>query len=201
MLSQRYNTGGLIGGTILIGLGLLFLLGQFFNFMAWQSLWPFFIIGIGGLFFVGMLAGGKSAAGLAIPGSIIGVIGLMLLYQSLTGHWTTWSYGWTVIIMGVGLGIWIMGAWAGNAQQRRSGLHVAGIGLVLFVIFGAFFELLIFGFDGSGLRQVTFPVLLIIVGLYLVIRRTGLWPVRPVVPESTSTPAPTSTPPSEPPQA
>jgi hypothetical protein len=94
MLTQRYNTGGLIGGSILIGLGLLFLLAQFFNFAAWQFLWPFFVIGVGGLFFVGMLAGGKPASGLAIPGSLIGVIGLMLLYQNLTGHWSSWAYGW-----------------------------------------------------------------------------------------------------------
>ena len=105
MITQRRNIGGLVGGSILIGLGVLFLLAQFFNFMAWQFLWPFIVIGAGGLFFVGMLAGGKSAAGLAIPGAIISVVGLMLLYQNLTGHWASWSYGWTIILVAVGLGI------------------------------------------------------------------------------------------------
>ena len=73
MMTRRYNSGGFIGGGILVGLGLLFLLAQLFNFSAWGLLWPLFVIGIGGLFFIGMLSGGKAAAPLAIPGSIIGV--------------------------------------------------------------------------------------------------------------------------------
>ncbi|MBF8285494.1 MAG: hypothetical protein HW378_4409 [Anaerolineales bacterium] len=201
MITQRRNIGGLVGGSILIGLGVLFLLAQFFNFMAWQFLWPFIVIGAGGLFFVGMLAGGKSAAGLAIPGAIISVIGLMLLYQNLTGHWASWSYGWTIILVAVGLGILIMGAWTGNAQQRQSGLRVVGIGVVMFVIFGAFFEFLLSGFGGSALRQVFFPVLLILLGLYLVIRRTGLWPGQPTLPPAPPGADSSSTPPSEPPPA
>ncbi len=176
MMTHRYNSGGLIGGTILIALGLLFLLGQFLNFRAWDLMWPFFVIGIGGLFFVGMLAGGKSTAGLAIPGSIIAVIGLMLLVQNLTGAWSSWAYGWTIILAAVGLGIWIAGLWGDNPAMRRSGLKVMEIGFILFVIFGAFFELVIFGNGSSALRQAFFPVLLIVVGLYLLARRSGLWP-------------------------
>lgn len=176
MLAQRNNTGGLIGGVILIGLGLLFLLAQFFSFQAWGWLWPFGVIGIGALFFVGMLAGGKSTAGLAIPGSIISVIGLMLLVQSLTGYWSSWAYGWTVILMAVGLGIWIAGRWGDNPGQRHAGLRVMEIGLVLFVVFGAFFDLVIFGVAGTGLRQAFFPVMLILIGLYLMVRRSGLLP-------------------------
>ncbi len=197
MLSQRSHTGGLIGGSILIGLGVLFLLAQFFNFMAWQSLWPFVVIGVGGLFFVGMLLGGKPAAGLAIPGSIIGVIGLLLLYQNLSGRWNSWAYGWTLILMAVGLGIWIAGWWADNARQRRAGGRLLQVGFVLFVIFGAFFELVLSGFGGSTLTQVFFPVMLILLGLYLVIRRSGLWPSQPDVAPPDQTPPP----PAEPPQA
>ncbi len=201
MMNQRYHAGGLIGGSILIGLGVLFLLAQFFNFAAWHFLWPFLVIGVGGLFFVGMLVGGKPAAGLAIPGSIIGVIGLMLLYQNLSGHWNSWAYGWTVILMAVGLGIWVAGLWGDNARQRQSGWRVIQVGFVLFVIFGAFFELVLSGFGGSALRQAFFPVMLILLGLYLVIRRSGLWPSRPAVAPTDSTVDKTSTPPSEPPQA
>ncbi len=197
MITQRSNVGGLVGGSILIGLGVLFLLAQFFNFTAWHSLWPFIVIGVGGLFFVGMLVGGKSAAGLAIPGSIIGVIGLTLLYQNLTGHWNSWSYGWTIILMSVGLGILIAGYWGDNAHQRQSGWRVLRVGFVLFVIFGALFELVFSGFGRTGLRQAFFPVLLILVGLYLVFKRTGLWPSQSAAPTG-DTP---TTPPVEPPQA
>ncbi len=175
-MTHRYNTGGMIGGAILIGLGLLFLAAQFFDFQVWGYVWPMAVIGVGALFFVGMLVGGKSTAGLAIPGSIIGVFGLMLLVQYITGYWNSWTYGWTVILMAVGLGVWIAGRWGDNAGQRRSGLRVMEIGLVLFVIFGAFFELVVFDLGGSALRQAFFPVLLILLGLYLIVRRSGLLP-------------------------
>jgi hypothetical protein len=46
MLTQRQNAGGLVGGAILIGLGLLFLIGQYVGFQGFQYLWPFFIIGL-----------------------------------------------------------------------------------------------------------------------------------------------------------
>jgi hypothetical protein len=71
------------------------------------------------------------------------------------------------------------------------------VGFVLFVIFGAFFELVLSGFGGSALTQAFFPVMLILLGLYLVIRRSGLWPSQPAVASSDQTPPP----PAEPPQA
>jgi hypothetical protein len=176
MVSQRSNNGGLVGGGILIGLGLLFLLGQFVTWAAWTNLWPLMIIGVGAVFFVGMVAGGKSAAPLAIPGAIIGTIGLLLLFQNITGHWETWSYGWTMIITAVGLGIFIAGVWSDTAQQRRAGLRVAGIGFILFVLFGAFFEIVLTGWGGSRLQQTVFPALLILLGLFLIFRRSSWWP-------------------------
>jgi len=59
-----------------------------------------------------MFAGGKSLAGLAIPGTIIGGLGLMMFLQNLTGYWESWSYSWTVMLVLVGLGIFIMGLYS-----------------------------------------------------------------------------------------
>ena len=176
MSSQR-NVGSLVGGALLIIFGALALLGQVFrNFNFWSTFWPFIIIGFGLLFFVGMFAGGKSVSGLAVPGSIITTIGLMLFYQNISNHWESWSYGWTVILMAVGLGIFIMGAWGQNATQRAAGLRVLRIGLIMFIIFGAFFELIFTAGKPFGLRSIVFPVALILLGLYLVLARSGLLP-------------------------
>jgi hypothetical protein len=123
-----------------------------------------------------MLVGGKSAAPLAIPGTLLGAIGLMLLVQSLTGQWESWAYGWTIIIMAVGVGLFLAGVWAGNERQRQAGLRVAGIGFVFFVIFGAFFELLLAGWGGARIQQMVFPALLILLGLFLIFRHAGWWP-------------------------
>jgi hypothetical protein len=170
MSTQSSNRGALIGGSLLIGFGVLALVSQLFRDVFNMSvIWPFFIIGVGAVFFIVMFAGGKSAAPFAIPGSIIAGIGLMLLFQSITDHWESWSYGWTVIIFFVGVGIFISGLWGGNAHQRQSGLGVMRTGFILFVIFGAIFEGLFSGFSGY-----LFPVLLIGVGVYLVLSRSGL---------------------------
>jgi hypothetical protein len=81
MQTNRSNAGALVGGAIMIAFGLLALAGQVFRSVDWGFLWPFTVIGIGALFFVAMFAGGKQTAGFAIPGSIVGGIGLVLLFQ------------------------------------------------------------------------------------------------------------------------
>ena len=175
-MSSSRNTGSLVGGALLITFGVLVLLGQFFRGLDfWGNFWPFIIIGFGALFFVAMLAGGRSLSGLAVPGSIFSVIGLMLFYQNLTGHWESWSYGWTVILMSVGLGIYLMGAWGANPDQRRSGMQLLRLGLILFVIFGAFFELIFTAGQPFSLRTAFFPAALILLGLYLMVSRSGLF--------------------------
>jgi hypothetical protein len=177
MADRSTNTGAVIVGSLMILFGALALLGQIFrNALDWGMIWPFAIIAAGLAFFVVMLAGGRSAAPFAIPGSILGMIGLMLLYQNLSGHWESWAYGWTVIVMSVGIGITITGLWGRNPRLQSAGLRVLRIGLILFVVFGTFFELLFLGSSASPLRQYLFPGLLILVGVYLVLTRAGILP-------------------------
>jgi predicted MFS family arabinose efflux permease len=95
----------------------------------------------------------------------------MLFVQNLTDHWESWAYGWTVILMAVGVGIFIMGAFGGQESQRQAGLRVLKIGAVLFILFGAFFEMI---FNSSNLAQIIFPVALILLGGYLLVARSGL---------------------------
>ncbi len=170
MQTNRSNVGALVGGAIMIAFGLLALAGQIFRTVDWGFLWPFTVIGFGALFFVAMFAGGKGGAAFAIPGSIIGGIGLILLFQNITHHWESMSYFWTLIIMFVGTGIYLMGWYGGDENQKRSGLRVMRIGFILFVIFGAFFEMIF-----SSFSNIVFPLLLIALGAYLVLSRSGLF--------------------------
>ncbi len=169
MQTNRNNVGALIGGAILIGIGLLTLVSRMFTDIDWGLLWPFAIIGFGALFFIAMFAVGKSGAAFAIPGTIITGIGLVVLFQNITQHWTTMSYLWTLIIIFVGLGIYIMGWYGEDANQRRSGGKVMKIGIILFIVFGTIFESIF-----SSLNNVIFPILLILLGVYLVLSRSGL---------------------------
>ena len=80
------------------------------------------------------------------------------------------SYFWTLIILSVGAGIYIMGLYGGDIKQKQSGLRVMKVGFILFIIFGAFFEMIF-----SSFNNILFPVLLILLGAYLVLSRSGLF--------------------------
>src|SRR5512143_2606769 len=195
MKSENKSNAPLVGGTLLIAFGLLALLSQVFrDVVNWSSLWPIVIIIFGCLFFAGMFLGGRHVSGLAIPGTIIAGIGLMLLYQNYTGHWESWAYSWALIVLFVGLGIFLAGLYGGDGGQRSAGLNVMKIGFILFVIFGAFFEMIFSADRTLGARGLLFPSLLVLLGLYLVVRRLGLFERRDAdVIEPPSPPEPPST--------
>jgi hypothetical protein len=184
MQTNRSNVGALIGGALLIGFGLLSLVSRVFDRLNWGFLWPFIIIGIGVLFFIAMFATGKNGAPFAVPGSIIGGIGLVLLFQNITRHWESMSYFWTLIFMFVGFGIYLMGWYGGDANQKKTGTGLMKAGFILFIIFGSFFEMIFSSFNG-----LIFPILLILLGGYLVVARSGLFKKRE---DTNETPPPVS---------
>lgn len=149
-------------GLILILAGILFLLFQAFPGLAPQidlaSQWPLIIVGIGGLLLLGALFGNPP---LAIPGSVVSGIGLMLAYQNMSGNWGSWAYTWTLIPGFVGLGVMLMGVLdQGKRAEVRDGFRLLLISLALFVVFGGFL----------GAFGQYWPVLLIIGGLLLLFR-------------------------------
>jgi hypothetical protein len=170
-MMTRQNIWGLGGGVLLIGLGLLFLIGQFLPGNAMSYLWPFFLIGIGALFFMGMVAGGKSTGALAIPGSILTMLGLIFLVQAIFNIWATWAYAWTLLVVSVGIGLNIFSLWSDIPQLRFVGRVLMALGGVLFLLFGIFFEA-IFALSGArSLGGVLWAVLLIAAGLFILFGR------------------------------
>lgn len=159
-------------GAALIALGALFLLGALFQINVWGALWPFFIIVPGLLFFVGMVALGKPGAPLAVPGSIVTMVGLILFLQNLTGLWSTWAYAWALIFpTAVGVGVAIAGLWGDDARTVRVGSVMAGIGLAILLFFAFFFEVIL---NLNGLRSGVFgsiliPVAIIAAGVFFLI--------------------------------
>jgi hypothetical protein len=171
-MEKNTNRPSVILGTLLLAAGLFTLLAQVLGQSAgW--LWPLIVIGFGLAFFVAMLLGGRSFGGLAVPGSIITGIGLLLLFQSQFDLWETWGYSWALIISLVGIGLVISGAWSGRPDLQRSGWGVAQAGLILFLIFGLIFE---FIFSATGLSTRTgglfWPLVLVLVGLGMIISRS-----------------------------
>jgi predicted permease len=173
-MKQR-NMGSMIAGSALIVLGGLFLLSQFLDVSIWRFLWPLFVLipGIG--MFVAVYSGGKQAAGLAIPASIVSMVGLILLFQSITDHWESWAYAWSLIFpIGVGLGMYIYGIQAEDDETRQRGKGMLRTGVIIFVLLGVFFET-IFSTGGSLFGRVFWPVAIILLGVYLIMRQGGLF--------------------------
>jgi hypothetical protein len=160
-------------GTLLIVFGVLVFLGEIFKSTIFQ-LWPLFIIAGGLMFFIAMFVAGKSTGYLAIPGSIISMIGLILFYQALTNRWETWSYAWALIPLSVGIGMWIFGKYSKLPELCSSGRHMINVGLILFVVFGVFFELLIGISGASRNNELLWPLALVALGIYLMFSRL-LW--------------------------
>ena len=165
-------------GLALIGLGGLLLAGEVFHLNFWGLLWPFFIIGPGVLIFALSLLEGDGEEALAIIGGIISTVGLILFFQNATGLWATWAYAWALIApTSVGVSQFVFGLLKGRRDLIKSGLSVAGVGLVIFLVAAAFFELALnisgFGFGPLGLAVflIGLGVLLVLINLFRGLRK------------------------------
>lgn len=134
--------GTLVFGAALILIGGIALLGQAVSFDVLGTGWPLLIVIPGILLFAGAVAvGGKAGVALAIPGSILAMVGLILAVQSATGLWATWAYAWALVAPGgVGIGLVLYGLVTGQREFVRAGTPVLMISLGLFFGFGLFFE-------------------------------------------------------------
>lgn len=160
----------LMFGAGFILFGLLLLVGQLLHVDFLGLLWPFFIIVPGvALFLAALLMSGKGGEPLAIFGSMITTVGCILLFQNVTGLWATWAYAWALIApTSIGLGLLVWGAVKSQHDKVNQGLSLAGIGLAIFLVAGAFFELVL-GVSGFSLGPLALPFLLIGLGVVLVL--------------------------------
>ena len=177
------DRGALYVGILLVLLGAIFffvtlsdsLLGVLGIRAGWGRLWPLLVLYVGAAFWLPFVIWWERRAqfaGLAVPGAIVTVNGLLLLYQSLTGDWGSWAYLWALEPVAVAAGLFILYLLSG----RPHGLLVAvgivgGVGLLFLAIFGTTF--------GGGLRYLA-PVALVVIGMLLMLRgvqeRTGPYP-------------------------
>jgi hypothetical protein len=119
-----------------------------------QLNWPSVIWGIGALFLLVALF--SSIGPLAIPGTVLGGLGLMLAWQNATGYWDSWSFTWPLIPAFVGLGLLL--AFLRRRTMRVIGFSMITWSLVAFALFGVFFA-------GHGALIFLWPVVLILAGL------------------------------------
>ncbi len=173
-MKSRDGSASVVIGVGFVLLGVLFLLNQFFNLNFLGDLWPLFIVFVGLLFLGGAFAGGGGGSQMAIPGSMITMTGLIMLVMNATGRWEAWAYAWALIWpTAFGIGLVISGTRRDRPGTTRTGWGMVRAGVLIFVLAGAFFELLI-GLGGREGGQFLWPILLIGIGVYFLVRRGGI---------------------------
>ena len=167
---QGSSKGTLIMGVLLVALGIVFLVASLLGSNVVGTWWPLFIIVVGLLFFAPLFLREASWGAFAIPGSVLTMTGVVLLFQNLFDAWQTWAYAWALIApFSVGVGLYIFGAHAAQPGLKDAGGVVMKVGLVLFLLFGFFFEGLV-GVSGNLSLRIVWPILLILLGAWIILR-------------------------------
>jgi hypothetical protein len=159
------------GALVLVGLAAFLLQGAGMDVgrAIGEVGWPFFVIVPGlGLLAASFAVPAPRGVGFAIAGSIVTTVGLILLYQNATDNWESWAYAWALIPTAAGLGMLAYGALTDEPRITGTGVRLAAIGAVMFVIgmwfFGPIFD--------EGRPPIDFgnawPLVLVIGGVLLV---------------------------------
>jgi hypothetical protein len=177
--SASDRRGILVVGILLIlaGVGLIGLQGAGFklgNLGSGES-WPIFVI-VPGLVLLAasVLPPAPRGVGLAVAGSIVTVVGLVLFYQQATDHWESWSYAWALVGPGgAGLGLLIYGLLFRQGDLVGAGLRLVLIAVVIFALGFWFFETIYQSGRVPAALETWWPVGLI--GLGLLVLTGGLF--------------------------
>jgi hypothetical protein len=139
--STGRNAAALVIGTTLVIVGIVLFVAQITGAEVFGLLSPLFVILPGVVLLAVALSGTGAIAALIFPGAVLTTVGLVLLYQRLTGHWESWAYAWTLVVpTSIGIAMMIYGVREGKIRTGRRGVMTAGIGLVLFLVLLVLFE-------------------------------------------------------------
>ncbi len=160
------GTPGVAIGLILVAVGALLLAGQLFGIGIEDIGWPLLVIAAGVVILVAGLVVTRQQ-GMAIGGTVVTTVGLVLLYQETTGRWETWAYAWALVGPAAsGLGLLLWGLRVGNRTDIRNGTWGLLGGLAMFAIGFLFFEAVIgIGGDRLPLPPWLLPLTVIAIGI------------------------------------
>ena len=171
---RRWINGEAALGGLLVLLGIVVVLGQALDLDLGRVGWPFLVITPGlALLGLGLAAPGRLGEVLAMIGGLVTVTGLVLGVQNATDRFDTWAYAWTLLLVGAGIGRWLVGVVRSRGDLAASGGWLIAAGLVAFVVFAVFFEVII-GIGGRPVGSASrygLAALLILAGLVLLGRR------------------------------
>ena len=164
----------LVVAVVLIGVGVLGLAGQWAGYdlgdLIRGSTWTLFVIVPGLILLAGGLLPSRPTAGLAIAGSIVTSVGLLLLYQDLNAHYESWSYAWALIGPGAaGLGLTLYALRARERGPMTVGLRLMTVSAGIFLVGAWYFETVFrtgrLPFDLAA----SWPVVLVAIGVLILL--------------------------------
>ena len=170
--AQAQTPSGLVAGIVLVVIGVVFLLVRVVDVTIGSGSWPLWIIVPG----LAMVAGSmaippRGGLGLAVPGTIIAIVGGILWVQDAYGLYATWAYAWALVApTGPGLAMLVYGLVRGDRELAGDGFRTLLVGVGLFLGFGFFFEGVI-GLSGHRIANLdeVLPYVVIGFGVLLVV--------------------------------
>ena len=165
------SRGAAVLGGALIVLGLIFFVGQALNVDIGEVAWPIYVI-VPGLALAALGLTQRHGSGLTIAGSIVTMIGLVLLYQNATDRFESWAYAWALVGPGgSGIGMLLYGTRSGDRKMARDGFWTILGAMGLFAVGLVFFEGVV-GISGKRLPLPSWvlPVAVIAVGVLVLLR-------------------------------
>jgi len=166
---QRSGVAGTaVLGAILVAVGVVFLVVQLVDVQLAVELWPFYVI-VPGLVLAAIGLTQRGAPGVTLAGTMVAVVGAVLLYQEWADHYESWAYAWALVAPGgSGLGLLVHGAMHRDAKMTRDGFWQMVIGVGLFAVGLAFFEGVI-GLGGDPLDLPAWLVPAVLIGAGVVV--------------------------------
>jgi len=159
-------------GVILVIIGGALLVGRLVALSLDNVGWPVWIVVPGVAMLVGSLfIPPRGGLGLAVPGTILAMVGLVLWVQDAYDLYATWAYAWALVApTGPGLAMLLYGLAHRDGELAADGLRTTLVGLGLFAGFALFFEGVI-GLSGRPIANldVVLPYAAIGLGVLLVV--------------------------------
>lgn len=151
---SRTPAAALTGGIILVLLGVLFLLNNFYGFLDAERIWPLFLLIPVIPLAINWAGKGRAAAGAVIPITILVFYCAYFLWLSHT-HWIGAGTTWPNYLIGPGLGFLFL-----YAIERKGGLLVPAF--ILLGLAAAFY---------SAIYEISLPLgaFLVLAGALLVL--------------------------------
>jgi len=164
---DNVNRGTVVLGAFLVAIGAIFLVLNLIPGVDMGKTWPVIFFFLATAFYLPAFlwqGARRGLGGLFIPGSILLVLGLIFVYDVLTGDWASWAYAWLLIPAGVGLGLTLgsaVGGWGRGPAQ--TGLWLMGVDVGLFALIATIF-------GGNPAIRTFGPLVIILAGVLILVR-------------------------------